>query len=304
MIHAVAGFRGTVSAMYRLSRRTLVAVVAIVVAVAVALLIVGAPPASALDRDRSWPVGPPRPVVLRGWEPPDSAYGPGHRGVDLPAPPGTLVRAAAPGRVSFAGRVAGRGVLSLTLTGTGEPPLRTTYEPVRPLLPEGAEVSAGQVVATIEPGPSHCAAGCLHWGLLRGAEYLDPLSLLPPWLLRRSPSRLLPVFGVPPLEASVAPVAARVAAPVLAGASGTALHAALLLITVALTHRGLRRTREAGQPGPPGRRGSCGEPGPRGPAGSALHAPQGHRHCRLGDRRRVLRRADLDAAHRGVHHAL
>ena len=124
--------------------------------------------------------------------------------MDLAAPPGTEVRAAAPGRVSFAGRVAGRGVLSVTLTGTGEPPLRTTYEPVRPLLPEGAEVSAGQVVATMEAAPSHCAPGCLHWGLLRGREYLDPLSLLPPWLLRRPPSRLLPVFGVPALESTAA----------------------------------------------------------------------------------------------------
>jgi hypothetical protein len=26
---------------------------------------------------------------------------------------------------------------------------------------------------------------------------VDPLSLLPPWLLRRGPSRLLPVLGVP-----------------------------------------------------------------------------------------------------------
>ncbi|MGA4955674.1 peptidoglycan DD-metalloendopeptidase family protein [Streptomyces lavendulocolor] len=141
-----------------------------------------------------WPVGPPRPAVVRGWEPPASAYGPGHRGVDLSAPPGTEVRAAAAGRVSFAGPVAGRGVLSITLTATGAPPLRTTYEPVRPLVRPGADVAAGQVVAVVAPGAgTHCAPVCLHWGLRRGDTYLDPLSLLPTALLRRPPSRLLPL---------------------------------------------------------------------------------------------------------------
>lgn len=145
---------------------------------------------------RTWPVGV-RPQVLRGWEPPATVYGPGHRGVDLAAAPGTPVRAMADGRVSFAGRVAGKGVVSVELAGTGDPPLRTTYEPVRASVPQGAEVAAGEVVGTVEAGGSHCAAPCVHWGLLRGESYLDPLSLLPPWLLHRGPSRLLPVLGVP-----------------------------------------------------------------------------------------------------------
>ncbi|MFC3411970.1 M23 family metallopeptidase [Streptomyces lusitanus] len=145
---------------------------------------------------RTWPVGV-RPRVLRGWEPPATVYGPGHRGVDLAAPPGTPVRAVADGRVSFAGRVAGKGVVSVELAGTGDPPLRTTYEPVRASVPQGAEVRAGEVIGTVEAGGCHCTAPCVHWGLLRGDTYLDPLSLLPPWLLQRGPSRLLPVLGVP-----------------------------------------------------------------------------------------------------------
>ncbi|MFI6645617.1 peptidoglycan DD-metalloendopeptidase family protein [Streptomyces sp. NPDC050504] len=165
----------------------------------------------ALREGRSWPVGNSvgnltRPVVVRGFDPPATPYGPGHRGVDLAARPGTVVVAAAPGTVAFAGPVAGKGVLSIDLadgaggaTGAG---LRTTYEPVRPLAAAGDTVTAGQPVAVLAPGPAHCApapapGGCLHWGLRSGEAYLDPLTLLPPALLRRGPSRLLPVFGVP-----------------------------------------------------------------------------------------------------------
>jgi murein DD-endopeptidase MepM/ murein hydrolase activator NlpD len=142
---------------------------------------------------RTWPVGT-RPTVLRGWEPPATTYGRGHRGVDLAAPAGTPVRAVVAGRVSFAGRVAGKGVVSVELTGTD---LRTTYEPVTASVEKGDEVAAGEVVGTVEPAGSHCTTTCVHWGLRRGETYLDPLSLLPPWLLRRGPSRLLPVLGVP-----------------------------------------------------------------------------------------------------------
>jgi murein DD-endopeptidase MepM/ murein hydrolase activator NlpD len=145
---------------------------------------------------RTWPVGL-RPPVLRGWEPPPTPYGRGHRGVDLAAPPGTPVRAVAAGRVSFAGPVAGKGVVSVELTGAGDPPLRTTYEPVRPSVAKGDEVAPGALLGTVEPTGSHCDTPCVHWGLRRADTYLNPLSLLPPWLLTRGPSRLLPVLGVP-----------------------------------------------------------------------------------------------------------
>lgn len=141
---------------------------------------------------RAWPVGL-RPLVVHSWDPPPTPYARGHRGVDLSSPAGSPVRAVAPGRVSFAGRVAGRGVIAVELAGTGEPPLRTTYEPVRPSVKKGDEVTAGAPLGTLEATPSHCPTACLHWGLRRGDSYLNPLSLLPPWLLRRGPSRLLPV---------------------------------------------------------------------------------------------------------------
>lgn len=179
---------------------------------------VGAGTFAERDGGPVWPVAG-RPAVLRGWEPPAGPYGPGHRGVDLGARPGSEVLAAATGRVSFAGRVAGRGVLVIELAGSGAPPLRTTYEPVRALVAKGDDVVAGRPVGMLEAGPFHCAAGCLHWGLRRGDAYLDPLSLLPPALLRRGPSRLLPVFGVPEPGAAAAPVAAALSRVRRAGSS-------------------------------------------------------------------------------------
>ncbi|MET8013411.1 M23 family metallopeptidase [Streptomyces sp. NPDC005271] len=161
---------------------------------------------------RAWPVdgapGAARPAVLRRWQPPPVPWAAGHRGVDLAARPGGRVRAAAAGRVSFAGAVAGRGVLVIEVSGSGEPALRTTYEPVRATVAKGDRVTAGQVVGVVQPGPFHCSDGCLHWGLRRADRYLDPLSLLPPSMLRGGPSRLLPVLGVPD-----APTAAAVIAP-------------------------------------------------------------------------------------------
>jgi len=179
---------------------------------------VGAEAFAERDGGPVWPVAG-RPAVLRGWEPPAGPYGPGHRGVDLTARPGTAILAAATGRVSFAGRVAGRGVLVIELAGSGAPPLRTTYEPVRALVEKGDDVVSGRPVGVLEAGPFHCAAGCLHWGLRRGDAYLDPLSLLPPALLRRGPSRLLPVFGVPGPGGAAAPVAAALSRVRRAGSS-------------------------------------------------------------------------------------
>ncbi|MFF9482316.1 M23 family metallopeptidase [Streptomyces sp. NPDC014733] len=117
--------------------------------------------------------------------------------MDLAAPPGTTVRAAAPGEVAFAGVVAGRGVVTVQLSDTGEPPLRTTYEPVHASVRKGDRVAAGQPVGVLQQGPFHCHETCLHWGLLRGKTYLDPLTLLPPDMRRTGPSRLLPLTGVP-----------------------------------------------------------------------------------------------------------
>ncbi|MFL1376127.1 M23 family metallopeptidase [Nocardiopsis protaetiae] len=137
---------------------------------------------AAADTAWRWPLDPP-PRVLRPFDPPERPWLPGHRGVDLAAEPGQDVLAAGPGRVHFAGTVAGTPVVSVS---HGD--LRTTYLPVETDLARGDPVTAGQVIGALAAVPRHCPdRACLHWGLLRGPDYLDPLSLLGP-----VPVRLLP----------------------------------------------------------------------------------------------------------------
>nr|WP_291410681.1 peptidoglycan DD-metalloendopeptidase family protein [Actinophytocola sp.] len=122
-----------------------------------------------------WPLAPPHPVV-RPFQAPSSPYGPGHRGVDLGGSTGEPVLAAAAGVVVFAGDLAGRGVVSVDHPNG----LRTTYEPVAPAVEAGQRVAAGAVLGHLRPGHLGCtgAPACLHWGVRRGEEYLDPLALV------------------------------------------------------------------------------------------------------------------------------
>lgn len=134
----------------------------------------------------AWPLVP-LPRVVHPFVAPAAAYAPGHRGVDLAALPGAPVLAAGAGVVAFAGRVAGRGVVSVDHAAG----LRTTYEPVEATVTRGELVNAGEVLGLLEATESHCTPGsCLHWGLRRGELYLDPLLLV--GALR---VRLLPVWG-------------------------------------------------------------------------------------------------------------
>lgn len=154
---------------------------------ALAPLAGAAPPTTPLDAPRvgyGWPVAG-RPVVVRPFDPPDTVYGAGHRGVDLAAVPGQEVLAAAAGTVAFAGVVAGRGVVSVVHADG----LRTTYEPVTAAVAAGTPVARGQVLGTLEAGHPGCGApACLHWGVRRGAsEYLDPLRLVGRWSVRLVP---------------------------------------------------------------------------------------------------------------------
>jgi len=183
-------------------------------------LAVAAPPraaapgsAGAVARGTSWQVAgwvwplSPRPAVLRHFEAPSTPYGSGHRGVDLAGRAGQPVLAAGDGRVSYAGVLAGRGVVSVTHGA-----LRTTYEPVRASVSVGDRVLAGDTIGHLETRLAHCVPTCLHWGLLRGRVYLDPLLLV-----GAGPVRLLPLWGTVAAPAAgrsaAGPSAARLPSP-------------------------------------------------------------------------------------------
>lgn len=150
--------------------------------------VTSAPPPVGAAHGYVWPLPPPHPVT-RPFHPPPTPYGRGHRGVDLGAAATTPVSAANAGTVVFAGKVAGRGVVSVQ----HEDGLRTTYEPVSATVHRGDRVRAGQVVAVLRAGHdcrSQRFKVCLHWGARRGEkEYVDPLGLLAGGRVRLLPWR-------------------------------------------------------------------------------------------------------------------
>jgi murein DD-endopeptidase MepM/ murein hydrolase activator NlpD len=130
-----------------------------------------------------WPMKPAR--LSSGFDRPPQNWLPGHRGVDLVGRSGVKILAAGSGVITFAGLVAGKGVVVIK-----HGKLRTTYEPVTASVTVGSRVRVGDVIGTLSPGESHCATettvSCLHWGLIQGKTYLNPL------LLVKKPVRLLP----------------------------------------------------------------------------------------------------------------
>ncbi|MHA7223542.1 M23 family metallopeptidase [Arthrobacter sp. RHLT1-20] len=131
-----------------------------------------------------WPLSP-RPAVLRAFDPPAKPWLSGHRGVDLRAAyDGAPVASPASGTVGFVGVVVDRPVITVD-HGNG---LRSSFEPVESGLTAGSAVAAGDTLGLVRAG--HCGqVPCTHWGVRRGAEYLDPLA----FVMDLRPSVLLPV---------------------------------------------------------------------------------------------------------------
>jgi murein DD-endopeptidase MepM/ murein hydrolase activator NlpD len=161
--------------------------VLVVASLVVASLVVAAP-ARAAAGTWPWPVTGP---VIRAFDPPDSPFGAGHRGIDIATPVGSVVLAPADGRVAFAGQVGGR--LFLTIDHSGG--LESTYSWVASLdVREGDFVQRGQPVAKSGAGHTGDPVSNLHLGVKLHDVYVDPLDYLEPvdiagWL------RLAPVLG-------------------------------------------------------------------------------------------------------------
>jgi len=143
-------------------RRQLVVVLATVLAVAV--LAGFAPPASAQPVTYVAPVSAP---VIDRFRPPATPYGAGNRGLTYGTAPGTTVQASAPGRVTFAGPVAG-ALHAVVQHADG---VRTSYSFLRTIaVATGQTVAQGAVIGTTGPN--------FHFGARIGDAYVDPAVLL------------------------------------------------------------------------------------------------------------------------------
>ncbi|MFJ5144904.1 M23 family metallopeptidase [Curtobacterium sp. NPDC088465] len=121
-----------------------------------------------------WPTGTRE--VVRPFEAPADDYAPGHRGIDLATSVGTPAVAVADGTVSFAGQVAGRGIVTID-HGEG---LVSTLDSVEPSVATGDAVQQGMVVGVVTVGHCPAAGSCLHLGARVEGRYVDPLRFLSP----------------------------------------------------------------------------------------------------------------------------
>jgi len=123
------------------------------------------------------------PIVEPFVEPPCPYCAGGHRGVEYDVAPGTPVRAAAPGVVTFAGVVAGtRYVVVL-----GDDGLSATYGMLASSsVAQGERIRVGEVIGR--------TGHRLYFGLRRDETYVDPEHYL--GVVRHRP-RLIPSSGLP-----------------------------------------------------------------------------------------------------------
>ena len=110
-------------------------------------------------------------TITGGFRAPASAYGAGHRGIDLLAGPGTPVLAPISGVITFAGRVGGKDVVTVS-----DGRRLVSLEPVVARVDVGSPVAAGATIGTTGAG-GHCSLRCVHVGLRIDGEYVPPLQV-------------------------------------------------------------------------------------------------------------------------------
>jgi Peptidase family M23 len=142
-----------------------------------ALLVLAVPPAASAW---TWPVDGP---VLRPFSFGSNPYAAGqHRGIDIGAPSGTPVRAAAGGVVSFAGTVPNGGKTVTIQTSTGYAVTLVHLGSIGVL--RGTTIEEGATVGTVGPsGVPDIPEPYVYLGIRVASDdqgYLDPLLFLPP----------------------------------------------------------------------------------------------------------------------------
>ena len=139
----------------------------------VGLVVLAATSSSA--RADTWLLPPIDGAVTRPFEAPESRWGPGHRGIDLAASAGAMVRAAGAGTVTFAGSVA--GTLAITIDHGGG--LESTYSRLsESYVTLGQSVEPGTWIGVV--GDAHAGVPGLHLGVKLHGEYVDPATLIGP----------------------------------------------------------------------------------------------------------------------------
>ena len=114
-------------------------------------------------------------AVIRGFDPPDSPYGSGHRGIDIAATVDMLVRAPAAGVVTFAGNVGGR--LFVTIDHGGG--LLSTCSFLSAVLVHRNDlVAEGEGVALSGTGHVGDTTPNVHLGVRLNGQYVNPLDYL------------------------------------------------------------------------------------------------------------------------------
>jgi murein DD-endopeptidase MepM/ murein hydrolase activator NlpD len=98
-----------------------------------------------------------------------------HRGVDIPLPVGTPVRAMAPGRVHFAGTMSGYGH-TIIIDHSGR--TRTLYAHLSEIHVQVGQVLAGRPVIGLSGASGNATGPHLHFEILRNGQAEDPVPLL------------------------------------------------------------------------------------------------------------------------------
>lgn len=151
----------------------------------------------------TWPVDGD---VVRAYALGDDPYAAGqHRGIDIAATAGALVRAPAAGTVTFAGFVPSGG---RTLTIASNDGYAVTLQQLAEIsVAKGQAIAEDEVVATVgESVDSTTPTAHVHLGVRTAAErhgYVDPLSLLPP---RRQAPPAAPAPAAPDPDEPPTPV--------------------------------------------------------------------------------------------------
>lgn len=105
------------------------------------------------------------PIVDR-FRPPNSAYGPGNRGLEYRTVPGQVVRASADGVVAFSGSIGSEQYVSIQ----HDAELRTTYSYLASRsVVRGQRVRQGEKIGT--------TGSRFHFGARRNGVYIDPETL-------------------------------------------------------------------------------------------------------------------------------